>query len=162
VEQQIDRDTKVTIGFVRNSTWALQRRIDRNLFAPAVLSNGYVAYPTVDSKGVLVQASGYNAATGQGIYVDSTGKTLKPAIVRPDPTIGQLNVNSSVGHSSYNGGYISVQRRMSHRLQFGLNYTYAKNRDDDSNERDFNRQYMINTFNLKSDAAWRRRQLFWK
>jgi hypothetical protein len=154
VEQQLDRNTTVTVGFVRNSTWSLQRRVDVNLFAPAVLSDGFVAYPTFDSKGNLVQASGYNAATGQGIYIDSTGKTLKPAVARPDPTIGQLNVNKSVGHSSYNGGYITVQRRFSHRLQFGGNYTYSVNRDDDSNERDFNRQYMLNVYNLKADAAY--------
>ena len=49
---------------------------------------------------------------------------------------------------------ISVQRRMSRRLQFGFNYTHAFNRDDDSNERDFNRQTALNTFNLKMDAAW--------
>ena len=107
--------------------------------------------PTFDSKGILVQASGYNAATGQGIYLDTaTGKAIsKPAVARPDATIGQFNVNESVGHSSYNGTYVSIQRRMSHRVQFGLNYTYAFNRDDDSNERDFNRQYMLNTYNLK-------------
>ncbi len=154
VEQQIDRNMTVTIGFVRNSTWALQRRVDTNLFAPAVLSNGYVAYPTFDSKGNLIQASGYNAATGQGIYLDSTGKAIKPSVARPDTTIGQFNVNKSIGHSSYNGGYVSVQRRMSRRLQFGLNYTYAVNRDDDSNERDFNRQYELNVFNLNGDAAY--------
>ena len=83
-----------------------------------VLPNGFVAYPTYDSKHNLVQASGDNPATGQGIYIDSTGKTLKPAVARPDPTAGQMNVNESMGHSSYNGGYISVQRRMSRRLQF--------------------------------------------
>ncbi len=154
VEQQIDRDTTLTVGFVRNSTWALQRRIDVNLFQPAVLTNGYVAYPTYDASGRLVQASGYNAATGQGIYLDAAGKAVKPAVARPDPTLGQFNVNKSVGHSSYNGGYVSVHRRMSHRLQFALNYTYAKNRDDDSNERDFNRQYMLNVYNLNSDSAY--------
>jgi len=156
LEQELDHNTKVTVGFTHNSTWALQRRVDTNLFQPAVLSNGYVAYPTFDSKGVLVQASGYNAATGQGIYIDSaTGKAIsKPAVARPDATIGQLNVNKSVGHSSYNGTYVSIQRRMSHHVQFGFNYTYSFNHDDDSNERDFNRQYMLNTYNLKMDAAW--------
>jgi hypothetical protein len=58
-----------------------------------------VAYPTFDSKGNLIQASGYNAATGQGIYLDSAGKAVKAAVARPDATIGQLNVNKSVGHS---------------------------------------------------------------
>src|SRR5262249_10862867 len=116
--------------------------------------NGYVAYPTFDSNGTLVQASGYNSATGQGIYIDATGKTLKAAVARPDASIGQLNVNKSIGHSSYNGGHVSIPPRMSRRVQFGLNYTYAVNRDDDSNERDFNRQYELNVFNLKSDAAY--------
>src|SRR5262249_32234322 len=146
--------TKVTIGFVRNSTWALQRRIDINLFQPAVLSNGYVAYPTVDANGKLVAASSYNALAGAGNYLDASGKAVKAVVAPPDPTIGSLNVNKSVGHSSYNGGYISVQRRMSRRFQLGANYTYSKNRDDDSNERDFNRQYMLNVYDLKGDAAY--------
>ncbi|MEQ1947267.1 MAG: carboxypeptidase regulatory-like domain-containing protein [Bryobacteraceae bacterium] len=156
VEQQIDKDTKVTVGFVRNSTWSLQRRMDVNLFRPTVLANGYVAYPSYDStKMVLVQASGYDPLTGQGIYIDSvTGKSFKPSVARPDTRIGSLNVNKSVGHSSYNGAYISIQRRMSHRVQFGMNYTYAVNRDDDSNERDFNRQYMLNVYDLSRDGAY--------
>jgi len=154
VEQRLDKDTTVTVGFVRNATWALQRRLDINLFQPAVLPNGFVAYPTSDSQGNLVQASRYDAIIGQGIYLDSAGKPVKISVVRLDPTAGQINVNKSIGYSSYNGGYISVQRRMSHRVQFGLNYTYSVNRDDDSNERDFNRQYEINVYNLKADAAY--------
>ena len=159
VDQHIDRNTKVTAGFTRSSTWALQRRIDVNLFPPAVLPNGFVAYPTVDSKGTLVQASGYSSETGQGIYVDSTGKALKASVVRPDPAAGQINVNKSVGHSSYNGAYLSVVRRMSHRVQFGLNYTYSVNRDDDSNERDFNRQYTLNVYDLNADRAYAKNDL---
>jgi hypothetical protein len=49
---------------------------------------------------------------------------------------------------------MSLQRRMSRRVQFGLNFTHAFNRDDDSNERDFNRQTALNTYNLKLDSAW--------
>ena len=63
-------------------------------------------------------------------------------------------MNKSVGHSSYNGFSMSIQRRMSRRLQFGINFTHAFNRDDDSNERDFNRQTALNTYNLKLDSAW--------
>src|SRR5205823_13268602 len=81
------------------------------------------------------------------------------AVVRPDVTAGSINVNESVGHSSYNGGYISIQRRMSRRVQAGFNYTYSVNRDDDSNERDFNRQYMLNVYNLKADAAYAKNDL---
>ncbi len=155
IERQIDRDTKITLGFVRNSTWNLQRRLDTNLFAPTVLPNGLPVYPAYDSKNVLVQASGFNAATGQPIFIDSaTGKAFTPKVARPDATLGQINLNKSVSHSSYNGFSVNIQRRMSHRLQLGFNYTHSFNRDDDSNERDFNRQPAINTFKLKSDAAW--------
>ncbi len=153
IEQQIDRDTRVTFGFVRNSTWALQRRIDTNLFAPSVLPNGMPVYPTFDSNHNLVYASSWDSASGP-IFIDSAGKTLKPAVARPDPNVAQININKSVGHSSYNGFSMSIQRRMSHRLQFAANFTHAFNRDDDSNERDFNRQTALNTYNLKLDSAW--------
>jgi len=48
---------------------------------------------------------------------------------------------------------MSLQRRMSRRLRFGINFTHSFNRDDDSNERDFNRQTALNTYNLKLDSA---------
>ena len=153
IEQKIDKDTKVTVGFVRNSTWALQRRIDTNLFAPSILPNGMPVYPTFDAAGKLVYASSWDPASGP-VFLDSTGKTLKPAVARPDPNVAQININKSVGHSSYNGFSMSIQRRMSRRLQFGMNFTHAFNRDDDSNERDFNRQTALNTYNLKLDSAW--------
>ena len=156
LEQQIDSDTKVTLGYTHNSTWALQRRIDRNLFPPTTLPNGLPVYPTVDSRGNLLPVTGFNTTTGLPFFVDSTGATVTAKVIRPDPTVGQINVNESVGHSSYSGTYVSIQRRMSHRLQFGINYTYSFNRDDDSNERDFNRQYQINVYNLKLDAAYAR------
>jgi len=158
VEHQLDHATRITIAFNRNATWALQRRVDVNLFQPTVLTNGFPVYPTYDAKGNLVQASGWSDASGP-IFVDSTGKTLKPAIARPDPTAGSINVNKSIGHSSYNGLSLSVQRRFSRRVQLGANYTYSRNRDDDSNERDFNRQYELNTYYLKGDAGWAKNDL---
>jgi hypothetical protein len=153
-EQQLDRDTKVTIGYTRNSSWPLQRRLDRNLYPPVVLPNGLPVYPSQDAAGNVVPASGFNATTGLPIFTTATGATVAAKITRPDPTIGQFNVNESIGHSTYDGGYVSLQRMMSHHLQFGVNYTYAKSRDDDSNERDYNRQYELNTYNLKADAAY--------
>ncbi len=153
IERQLDKDTKITLGFVRNSTWALQRRIDTNLFEPSIMPNGMPVYPTFDSTGKLVYASRWDPVTGP-VFIDSTGKTLKAAVARPDPNVAQININKSVGHSSYNGFSMSIQRRMSKRLQFGLNYTHSFNRDDDSNERDFNRQTALNTYNLKLDSAW--------
>src|SRR5258706_11983046 len=154
IEQQVTKDTKVTFGFVRNSTWALQRRVDVNLFAPTVLPNGMPVYPTFAPNGALVNATRWDEATGPVFIDPATGKTLTAAVARPDPKVQQININESVGHSSYNGFSFSLTRRMSRRLQFLVNYTHAFNRDDDSNERDFNRQTALNTYNLKLDSAW--------
>jgi len=155
IEQQISKSTKVTIGYTHNSTWDLQRRFDTNLFPPTTLSNGNPVYPAYDSAGKLIAASGFNPVTFAPIFLDSvTGNAFTPRVARPDPTVGQINVNKSVAHSSYNGTSVSIQRQLSRRVQFGFNYTYAFNRDDDSNERDFNRQPALNTYNLKLDAAY--------
>ena len=153
-EQRLDRNTKVTISFTRNATWNLQRRLDRNLYPTTTLSNGVAAYPVLDSFGRLVAATDFNATTGLPIYIDSTGKTLAAKVARPDATLGAINVNSSVAHSTYNGMAITVQRNMTKRFQFTFNYTYSTNRDDDSNERDFNRQGAYDTYNLTRDAAY--------
>ena len=153
VEQRIDRNTKVTVGFTRNSTWSLQRRFDTNLFAPTLLPSGTPVYPTLDAAGNRVPVSGV-AANGAPIFTDAAGRTVTARVARPDPALGQINFNKSVAHSSYNGLVLSVERRMSRRLQFTFNYTFAQSRDDDSNERDFNRQGTLNTFNLKSDASY--------
>ncbi|MCU1329168.1 MAG: hypothetical protein JWN34_4538 [Bryobacterales bacterium] len=153
VEQKLDRDTKLTVGFVRNSTWGLQRRIDTNLYQPSIMSNGMPVYPTFDTAGNLVYASRWDPVTGP-VFLDSAGKTLKAAVARPDPRVAQININKSVGHSSYNGFTMTIEHRMSHRLQATANFTHAFNRDDDSNERDFNRQTALNTYNLKLDSAW--------
>lgn len=155
LEQQITSHTKVVIGYTHNATWNLQRRFDTNLFAPTTLANGNPVYPAFDSVGKLVAASGFNPVTFAPLFIDSaTGKTLTGKVARPDPTVGQINVNKSVAHSSYDGTAISLQHQLSRRMQFGLNYTYSFNQDDDSNERDFNRQPALNTFDLTRDAAY--------
>jgi hypothetical protein len=46
VEQQINKDYVLTVGYLRNATWNLQRRVDRNLFAPTVNSFGMPIFPT--------------------------------------------------------------------------------------------------------------------
>jgi hypothetical protein len=48
---------------------------------------------------------------------------------------------------------VHVERRLARRLMFHVNYTWSHSFDDDSNERDFNRQTGINTYNYKLDAG---------
>jgi hypothetical protein len=69
------------------------------------------------------------------------------------PFLGETMVTSSVGKSLYNGFTVGMRKRFSRRYQLEWNYTYAKDRDDDSNERDpfTDRAFDIN--NLQLDYA---------
>jgi hypothetical protein len=133
VEQQLGRDTRVVLGYTRNRTTDLQRRVDKNLFAPTIDETGNPIYPK--------------------------GPAATAGVLRPDPTIGQLNVNESSAHSIYNGVSVSLERRMSRRLQLQVNYTYALAKDDDSNERDFNRQQALNTFDYSGEWSYSRQDI---
>ena len=48
---------------------------------------------------------------------------------------------------------LSLRRRFANRFQFEANYTFANNRDDDSNERNFSRETTLNPFNLKAEEG---------
>ncbi len=69
------------------------------------------------------------------------------------PFLGETMVTSSVGKSDYDGFTVGMRKRFSRRYQFEWNYTYAKDKDDDSNERDpfTDRAFDIN--NLQLDYA---------
>ncbi|HEX5966236.1 MAG TPA: TonB-dependent receptor, partial [Pyrinomonadaceae bacterium] len=69
------------------------------------------------------------------------------------PFLGETMVTSSVGKSVYDGFTVGMRKRFSRRYQLEWNYTYAKDRDDDSNERDpfTDRAFDIN--NLQLDYA---------
>ncbi|HKS11054.1 MAG TPA: TonB-dependent receptor, partial [Pyrinomonadaceae bacterium] len=69
------------------------------------------------------------------------------------PFLGETMVTSSVGKSVYDGFTIGMRKRFSRRYQLEWNYTLAKDKDDDSNERDpfTDRAFDIN--NLQLDYA---------
>jgi hypothetical protein len=46
LEQVVARDITLSVGYVRNSTWHLQRRLDRNLFRPTYNAAGLPVFPT--------------------------------------------------------------------------------------------------------------------
>ena len=120
VEQQITSEMVLSVGYVRNSTWNLQRRVDRNLFPPTINQFGQPIYPAT----------------------------------RPNPNFGIFSVNESSAHSDYNGLVLSLRRRFARRYQFEVNYTLSRTRDDDSNERNFSRETVQNTFDLKAEAGY--------
>ncbi len=119
IEQKIGKDFVFTAGYIHNSTYNLQRRLDRNLFAPTLQASGFPIF----------------------------------SATRPNPTISQLEINESTAHSSYDALTLSLRRRFAQRFQFEANYTFANNRDDDSNERNFSRQTTLNPFNLQAEEG---------
>ena len=124
-EQKIGQDFALSIGYQRTSAWNLQRRVDRNLFAPTIQATGLPVFP-----------------------VNAQGGAL-----RPNPNIGIYSINESTAHSTYDALSFSLRRRFAQRFQFEANYTFADNRDDDSNERNFSREPTLNPFNLKAEAG---------
>jgi len=83
---------------------------------------------------------------------DATGMPIFPT-VRPNPSIGPLSVNQSEAHSTYDGFDFTVNRRLSHHLQFQAGYTLAWNRDDESGERVFNREGALDPLLPELDAG---------
>ena len=81
-----------------------------------------------------------------------TGLPVFPA-TRPDTTIAQLDVNESTARSQYDALVLTANGRRRAALQWEVNYTYARNWDDDSNERAVSRQMTLNPFDLAAEWA---------
>lgn len=69
------------------------------------------------------------------------------------PFLGETMVTSSVGKSVYDGFTIGMRKRFSRRYQLEWNYTLAKDKDDDSNERDPFTDRAVDLDNLNLDYA---------
>jgi hypothetical protein len=67
-----------------------------------------------------------------------------------EPFLGETMVTSSVGNSVYDGFTAGMRKRFTRRYQLEWNYTLAKDKDDDSNERDpfTDRAFDINNLQL--------------
>ena len=97
-EQKIGKDLVLSAGFLRNSTWNLQRRLNRNLAQP--ISESHEDYPAE------FIGSGYPVFLGF------------PA-GRLDPSVDWISINESSAHSDYNADG-KLQRRFAtdfHLLQ---------------------------------------------
>src|ERR1043166_5992845 len=69
------------------------------------------------------------------------------------PTLGDIFVASSVGKPVYAGFTAGARKRFSKRIQVELNYVLAKDKDDDSNERDPFTDRALDINNLQLDYA---------
>ncbi len=83
---------------------------------------------------------------------DSTGMPIFPSF-RPNPVIGQLEINESMAHSTYDAAIFSVQQRMVNHLQFQGSYALGRNHDDDTNERNTGTITMLDPYRPAAESA---------
>ena len=69
------------------------------------------------------------------------------------PFLGETMVASAVGKSVYDGFTVGMRKRFTRRYQLEWNYTLAKDKDDDSNERDPFTDRSVSITNLQLDYA---------
>jgi len=68
-----------------------------------------------------------------------------------EPQLGDVFVTNSRGHGLYRGATFGVRKRFSQRYQLEANYVLAKDKDDDSNERDPFTDRSFNFYDLSLD-----------
>src|SRR5712672_3263304 len=77
-----------------------------------------------------------NPNVGPISVIPTTGDTASYSGPAPFSNLGAVTDTASSAKSLYRGLTIGIRKRMSHRFLFDANYTYSKDYDDDSNERD--------------------------
>lgn len=80
------------------------------------------------------------------------GLPIYPAS-RPNTAFAQIEVNESLAKSNYEALVLTGTERLG-RLYSQINYTFAINKDDDSNERNFSRETIQNVFDPGSEYAY--------
>ncbi len=55
LEQKIGKDLVLTVGYIHNSTWHLQRRLDRNLFPPTLQTSGFPIFSATRPNNTIAQ-----------------------------------------------------------------------------------------------------------
>lgn len=97
---------------------------------------------------------GTAASNVKGVCIPTNGDTASYPGPAPFSNLGSITDTVSSAKSLYRGFTIGARKRMSHRFLFDANYTYSKDYDDDSNERDpFTFRY-ANLFNLASEYSY--------
>jgi len=84
---------------------------------------------------------------------DAAGTPIFPS-TRPDASVGQLMINRSSAHSSYDAMQVTAGFQLPHRSQLNANYTLARARDNDSNLGPFTISSPLDPLNLATNAAY--------
>jgi carboxypeptidase family protein len=94
-----------------------------------------------------------NSALSLPPTIPATGDTVIYNGSAPFPNLGSITNTTSDARSLYRGVTFGVREHLSQRFQMEANYTYSRDYDDDSNERDpFTFRY-ANFYNLAAEYA---------
>jgi len=120
--------------------------IEQQLTPKVSMTAGYVRNSTWNLQQLL----------NENLFPPSYGPTGLPVFppIRPNPGTGQLLVNESSAHSTYDGMLLSANFQLPHRSQLSANYTLSRSRDNDSNLGPFSLVYALNPFRLAADGAY--------
>ena len=143
-EQQLYQDFVAFVDFTDSKGVYLTRFLDPNVGA-AVLP------------GQVIPGTGgsvYTANADTVCYLSGSTDTC-PGIFAAGPFANLGAITNTIGNakSLYRGITFGVRKRFTHHFQFDAQYTYSRDLDDDSNERDpFTFRY-ANLYNLKAEYS---------
>jgi hypothetical protein len=129
LEREVADRTTVAVSYLYVHGEHLIRALDVNLPPPVALT-----YPIFDSTGSIFEGGTYTVdsfATWQ--FTSSLTCPFPPCINplgRPIAQLGAIDEFQSAASSVYNGGTLSIDRRMARGTYFRLEYTYAHSIDD--------------------------------
>ena len=140
IEQQLDRNTELRIGYVGSFGFHQLVSIDPNSIPPQICNN-----PT----GCLAGGVGKTTSTVP------LGTEYIPVGLRPNPNLSGGFFWYTEGNSSYNALQANVIRRFTRKLQFRANYTWSKSLDVNSAptgaQANNQAQMVWNRFDLRQD-----------
>jgi hypothetical protein len=128
-EKEVAAQTTISLSYLNVRGEHLIRALDVNLPQPTALT-----YPIFDSTGSIFQGGYYTVdsfATWQ--FTQSLTCPFPPCINplgRPIAQLGAIDEFQSASSSYYNGGTLSINRRVTHGSYLRLSYTYARAIDD--------------------------------
>jgi hypothetical protein len=146
---QLTTPASLVVGIQRNfhnpRSFQVSGSMEQQLNAKTTLTAGYVHNSTWDLQTL------FNQNLFPPTY-DAAGMPIFPA-TRPDSAVGQLLVNASRAHSTYDGLQVTAGFQLPRRSQLTANYTLARARDNDSNLGPFTFSSPLDPFNLATNAA---------
>lgn len=71
--------------------------------------------------------------------------------ISPGAALGNITVNESIGNSSYQAFWLTVQKHLSRNLQFSTSYTWSKSID--LNSRNFQGVVVQDSYNVRNDRG---------